>query len=77
MKPFVLVFSGAEEEIRTPTAVTPLPPQGSASTSFATSAVFVWVCCVATSPFILRLANVKAYSKNAKKNSLRCKVLSS
>ena len=28
----------AEEEIRTPTAVTPLPPQGSASTNFATSA---------------------------------------
>lgn len=28
----------AEEEIRTPTAVTPLPPQSSASTSFATSA---------------------------------------
>ena len=28
----------AEEEIRTPTAVTPLPPQSSASTNFATSA---------------------------------------
>ena len=31
----------AEEEIRTPTAVTPLPPQSSASTNFATSAGWV------------------------------------
>ena len=38
----------AEEEIRTPTAVTPLPPQSSASTNFATSA--------------LRTANVGSFS---------------
>ena len=31
-------FSRAEEEIRTPTPVTALPPQSSASTNFATSA---------------------------------------
>ena len=35
----------AEEEIRTPTAVTPLPPQGSASTNFATSAFLIKIIC--------------------------------
>ncbi len=33
-------LSGAAEEIRTPTPVTALPPQSSASTNFATAAFF-------------------------------------
>ena len=32
------LFISAEEEIRTPTPVTALPPQSSASTNFATAA---------------------------------------
>ena len=35
-------FYCAEEEIRTPTPVKALPPQSSASTSFATSATLGW-----------------------------------
>lgn len=34
-------FVSAEEEIRTPTPVKALPPQSSASTSFATSAIWL------------------------------------
>jgi hypothetical protein len=38
--PWKIPGVSAEEEIRTPTPVTALPPQSSASTNFATSAFF-------------------------------------